>query len=120
MRNVTAILIDPFAQTVTEVEHDADNYRDIYRLLSAPEHPVDLFTTTYSSVLAEDDAIFVDGEGLLKGPTGFFTLPGTSTLAGRGLILGSDEEGETVGSATSIEAVRKAVTFIGTGLVRLA
>jgi hypothetical protein len=30
MRNVRAILIDPFACTVTEVEHDASDYRNIH------------------------------------------------------------------------------------------
>ena len=34
-----AILIDPVAKTVREVEHDGD-YREIYRLLSDPENDI--------------------------------------------------------------------------------
>lgn len=47
MRPVKAILIDPFACTITEVEHDADNYPGIYDLISHESKRVDTFTCAY-------------------------------------------------------------------------
>jgi Domain of unknown function (DUF3846) len=100
-----AILIDPVERTITEVEHDG-NYKSIY-----PQLGCDLFTCVY---LENDDAIFVDDEGLLKGGQHFFkvnTYP--QPLAGRGLILGCDADGETVGATISLAEITERITFLG-------
>jgi len=113
MRNVRGILIDPFACTVTEVEHDADNYRGIYDLLSHETMPVDTFELVHSKLLKPGDAIFVDENGLNKPCERFFLFAGyPQELAGKGLVLGSDEEGDTIASATSIDIIRTATAFL--------
>lgn len=111
MRQVRAILIDPVTQTCTEVEHDADNYRGIYTLLSDPEHGLNV--SCFDVVrLDRGDAIYVDDEGLLKDPKYFFVWKDYPTpLAGRGLILGSDYEGETQSAQTTLDKVRQQITF---------
>lgn len=113
MRNVKAILIDPFECSVTETEHDASNYRDIYRLLSHPTMPVDCMTTAYVPWLKSGDALFVDDEGLLKPCLRFFLVNGyNQPLAGKGLILGSDDEGETIGAKAKLAKVQANVRFL--------
>lgn len=103
-----AILIDPFEKTVTEVDHNG-NYRQIYTLLSHPEHRVDCFTVVQ---IENDDAIFVDDEGLLKDPKHFFVWRGyPQPLAGKGLILGTNDEGDSVDAVISVEDVKKRVSF---------
>lgn len=103
-----AILIDPFNETVTEVEHNGD-YKHIYALLSHPDHPVDCFTVVR---IEYDDAIFVDDEGLLKDPKHFFVLEGyDQPLAGKGLVLGTNVVGESVSPVSTLEDVRKRVSF---------
>lgn len=103
-----AILIDPFDETVTEVEHNGD-YRQIYTLLSHPEHPVSCFTVVQ---IENNDAIFVDDEGLLKDPKYFFSYEGyPQPLAGKGLILGTNDEGDSVDVVTTVDDIKKRVSF---------
>lgn len=103
-----AILIDPFNETVTEVEHTG-NYKHIYELLSHPEHPVDCFTAVR---LGNGDAIYVDDEGLLKDPKHFFVWKGyPQPMAGKGLLLGSNDEGESISPETTLEYVKGRVSF---------
>jgi hypothetical protein len=112
MKNVRGILINPFAETITEVQHDVSDYRNIYAALSVPEHEVDTFTALEVS---PRDTLWLDDNGLLKGDTKFWQLEGfAQPLAGCGIILGHDGEGETVGTAIPLEAVKAKVTFVGT------
>lgn len=110
-----AILINPFDETVTEIEHDASSYKNIYDEISTPTHQVDTFTCHYpSEPLPDGDAVFVDDEGLLKGPTCFFAIDGYP-LAGCGLILGSDSMGETAPAKAELANVKERVKFLGHG-----
>jgi hypothetical protein len=80
-----AILIDPFTQTIEEVDYSGD-YKDIYSLIEC-----DLFTTVYLPNTS-DDTLFVDDEGLYVENQRFFKIDGfEQPLAGRGLLLGTDE-----------------------------
>ena len=84
-----AFLIDPFNHTITEVEYSGD-YREISTLLQCS-----LFTTV--TLNEEGDTLFVDDEGLYVDNQRFFTVEGyPQPLGGRGLVLGSDCEGESV------------------------
>lgn len=103
-----AILIDPFDESVTEVEYDGD-YKNIYKLLSHPEHHVDCFTVVY---LENGDGIFVDDEGLFKDPKHFFTYTGyDQPIAGKGLVLGTDEEGNSVSPKTVLGDLQPKIGF---------
>lgn len=105
-----AILIDPVDKTVTEVKYSGD-YKEIYTLLSNPVAGlvVDTFTVVR---IAEHESIFVDDEGLLKEPEYFFKWEDYGQpLAGLGLILGDDAEGESVGTELTLDFVKSKVTF---------
>jgi len=102
MSNIRAILIDPFACTVTEIEHDASDYKNVYPLLSHETMPVRMFQIV--RIGDDGDAIFVDEEGLLKPCDRWF-------IAGKGVVLGSDDEGETTSAKTSLITVRGLIRF---------
>jgi hypothetical protein len=95
---------------VREVKLDANDYRDIYRLLSHPEHPVDCFTSVR---ITDRDMILVDDNGLLNNPKKFFIWSGfEQPLAGRGMVVGFDDEGETVATRLTAMAVMANVIFL--------
>jgi len=104
-----AILINPQDETVTEVEWNGD-YKHIYRLIDA---------ACFDCVRLGDKAentIYVDDEGLLNGKArdvGMFRVDGDNPayLAGKGLILATDKEGESVGTDLTLESVRAIVAF---------
>ncbi len=121
-RMVRAILIDPFACKVSEVEHDANDYTQMYPLLSHESMPVDTFTTIVSDLLQPGEAIFVDDDGLLKPCSRFFVFAGFhQPLAGKGLILGADRRGNTTAATSRLHTIEQAVIFVertGTVLFR--
>lgn len=100
-----AILIDPFTQTIEEVDYSGD-YKDIYGLIEC-----DLFTTVYLPNTS-DDTLFVDDEGLYVENQRFFKIDGfEQPLAGRGLLLGTDEEGESIDCMSTVEEVKAIVSW---------
>ena len=104
------ILINPFDQTVTEVDYSGD-FRDIYKLIDAQCFDC--------ARISRNDGIFVDDEGLLNGTTHFFEHSEyPNPLAGKGLIVGCDEEGESQSCKTTIEEVKANVRFLNIFQVR--
>lgn len=100
-----AYLIDPVQRTVEEVNYTGD-YQQIYELIGA-----DCFDVC--RINSAGDGIFVDDEGLLRYgllPAFMTTLYG-GPLAGRGLVLGVDSEGESVEPTISLESLRETLTF---------
>jgi len=92
-----AILIDPTTKTVTEVDYDG-NYESIYKWIDAQTFEcVDLGDPDHNTV-------YVDEEGLLADEPGpFFTVSTyAQPLAGKGLILATDDEGESVATTLNI------------------
>ncbi len=101
-----AILIDPEAKTVTEVDYIGKSYRDIYDM-------IDCETFTVVGI-EHDDAIYVDDEGLLKDdPQFFFTYRGyAQPLAGKGLVLGTDEDGNSTEPVSTLDDIKNRVRFV--------
>jgi hypothetical protein len=97
-----AFLINPFDKTVSEVDYSGD-YKDIYKLIDA-----ELFDVVY---IDGNNCIYVDDEGLFKNEQAFFQV-GYAMLAGRGLVLGTDDEGESISPEIALEELRKQVTFL--------
>src|SRR5262245_63147417 len=113
--DMRAILIDPIPETITEIEFNRD-YRHIYTLLSDQEHNVavgDFNIVRITGDHLHGDDIYVDGEGLLKEPRYFFMWRGYPTpLAGRGLIIAHNGEGESIATTLQLEDVRRMVRFV--------
>jgi hypothetical protein len=100
------ILIDPFTRTVTEVETEG-NLAAIYELLGV----------AYVTVvpISGDQAIFIDDEGLLveKEHQEYWQWAGSNQpYAGKGLVLGGDEEGDNVDATSTLEEIAGLVTFL--------
>ena len=106
-----AILIDTPKQTIEIVDYSVD-YKDIYTLLGC-----ELFTSVYLEGVGQD-TLYVDDEGLYVENQVFFNIKGCSQpLAGRGLILGTDDivvsviEGESIDCMSSLEQIKDMVTW---------
>ena len=104
-----AILIDVHTQSVTEVEHD-NTLNNIYELLNC---------RTFDVVMIDEvDSIYVDDEGLFVDDQLFFEYGGDAQsvrLAGNGLILGVDDEGNSISPQTTVEEVEGRVGFLPRG-----
>jgi hypothetical protein len=126
-----SILISPYDETVSEVVlPEPHNYRDINRQIDC-----DVFTIVQ---LNENNAMFVDDEGLLKiaddakaaeTNARFFLICDESgaprhLIAGKGLVLANDSEGDSVSTTMTVDEVRSRVKFLkaenGTQAVALA
>ena len=106
---IKAILIDTPNQTIEIVDYSGD-YKDIYGLLGC-----DLFTTVYLEGVGED-TLYVDDEGLYVENQVFFGIAGCpQPLAGRGLILGTDDEGDSTDCTSSLDTIKKMVTWLEQG-----
>jgi hypothetical protein len=102
-----AILIDPYNETISEVEHTG-GIDSIYKLLSGPERKVGTFTIVG---LGKGETLYVDDEGLLHNPTHFFQWQGYhQPLAGRGLILGS-KRSEDAATKLSLDEAKARVRW---------
>ena len=103
-----AILIDVKTQEVKEVEHD-DTLQNIYNLVDC---------RTFDVVRIDDvNSIFVDDEGILKDNL-YFEYSGSENvfkLAGNGLVLGVDDEGNSISPTLTIEDVKGKVSFLPEG-----
>ena len=81
-------------------------YTNIYQHIGA-----DCFDC--ARVYPNGDGIFVDDEGLLKNPQHFFIHRNyPSALTGKGLMLGVDNEGESIAPQTDIETLRGDIAFV--------
>jgi hypothetical protein len=97
------ILVDPVLQTFTEVEYNGD-IKEIYAFIEAD--PFDIVR------LDEYTTMFVDDEGLLRQPPPEqFMVVNGQPLAGKGLILGSDDRGETIGTIMPITGAKDIISF---------
>ena len=101
-----AILIDSVAREVRAMDITPPVLEGWYAAIGC-----DLVTVAVE--LEEGDAILVDDEGLLRSPGHFFLYEGfPQPLAGNGLVVGCDEEGDTVDVKADIKYIRERVRFL--------
>ncbi len=99
-----AFVIDPFTNSINEVEYSGD-YTEIYSL-------GDFDCFALATFNEENDGIFVDDEGLFKDNQRMFMVNGyPQPLAGKGVVLGCDEEGASVEPTVSLEWLQDNVMF---------
>lgn len=100
-----AFLIDPTEQSIKEVDC-GKSIDDIYKLIDA-----DCFTSVR---IDRKNYVYVDDNGLICTPPkeDFFTLSNyPQPLAGKGLVLGCDFDGETIGATVTMEYLLLNVRF---------
>ena len=104
-----AILIDVYEKEIREVDYDG-TLDFIY---------FNLACGTFDVVRIDDvNGIFVDDEGLLRQNQLYFEYPssnGIFQLAGNGLILGVDDEGNSISPTLTVEDVKSKVNFLPEG-----
>lgn len=100
-----AILIDPHSQTVQSVEWNG-HYQHIYKLIDCECYDV-------ARINKHGDGVFVDDEGLFKEEQAFFLVDGyPQPLAGKGLVLGVDTEGESVEPKVTLERIADTIRWV--------
>lgn len=106
-----AFLIDPVARSITEVDYDASDYRNIYKLIDC-----ETFTVAGINMVTSDE-VFVDDEGLLTNERPLYAFQfvgGFQPYVGKGLVVGApDEEGETTPATLTLEHLQN-ITHFGT------
>lgn len=102
-----AYLIDPTTNTTSEVDYNGD-YKQIYTLIGPGVHT---FTTVM--INEQQDTIFVDDEGFLYPKSlGWFRVASYhQLLAGKGLVLGTDEEGDSIEPTITLEELKEQISF---------
>lgn len=99
-----AILINPQNKAIYEVQV-GDGIEDVYKFIGCDCFTCVALKDNYSEVL------YLDDNGFLY-PNHYFFIEGyPKELAGKALILGGNEEGETISTNYTVEEIRQKVTF---------
>ena len=105
-----AILIDPFNKDVKEIEI-GDTLQDIYDAIDC--NTFDIATFIHDSIGRTD--IYVDDEGLLKESNRYFKTWKGNIYAGKGLLLDTDDEGNSKDVGVSVLQVQSSIRFLPEG-----
>lgn len=100
------ILIDPFTKKIEEVD-TTGKLPEIYSMLG-----VELITIVH---IGESDVLFLDDEGLFvpRDEQEYFYWSGSNQpYAGKGLIIGTDEEGDSTDAEIDLEEVKQRVRWL--------
>lgn len=100
------ILVDPFNKTIEEVD-TTGKLPEIYSMLG-----VELITIVH---IGESDVLFLDDEGLFvpRDEQEYFYWAGSNQpYAGKGLIIGTDEEGDSTDAEIDLEEVKQRVRWL--------
>jgi hypothetical protein len=102
----TGFLIDPAAWRIAPWPYNGD-WRTIAPAIRIGQSP---FTIVE---IGDGDVIYVDDEGLLKPLDWFFAVKGGhQPFAGCGLVLGSNEEGDTVSAKIPLEELKRRILHL--------
>ena len=97
------LLIDPFEKTITPVYYDGD-FHSIYNLIDC---------SCFDVVRCGKYDLFVDDEGLFKDDQKFFVVfDYPQPLAGKALVVGCDEEGNTIEPGITIEELEARLLWV--------
>ena len=104
-----ALLIDPTTRTVTEIHIDG-SLQSFYAALGCKYVAV-------ACDLPNGDTIYVDDEGLFApAPVDYFQIShGYQPYAGKGLIVHTDQDGETRAVKSTLDDIKSDVVFIPYG-----
>jgi hypothetical protein len=102
----TGFLIDPASRSIAPWLYNGD-WRTIAPAIRIGQSP---FTIVE---IGGGDVIYVDDEGLLKPLDWFFAVKGGhQPFAGCGLVLGTDDEGETVSARIALQELKRRVLHL--------
>ena len=109
-----AFLILPAHQKIEEV-HYKGNYEDINKLLDISTcTAVGLYADITSLGFITNEVAYIDDDGLFNDKHHYWIHRNFPTpLAGPGLFVGTDAEGNDIAPSTSIDQLRKDVKWVG-------
>ena len=109
VNKMKAVLINPKLRKIKEIEYSGD-YQDIQKLTECST-----FTAVYP--FDNQDTIYLDDEGLLKESNYCFTFKYDNgyvqPLMGNALVIGANEEGESISYKTPITEIKNRIVFKG-------
>ena len=104
MKRAIKINVEEQSFSYVHVSHFTDIYKHIGNGCDTFECPVSFKNC---------DTIYCDGEGRLKDFKGGFMMQNWSyAIFGNGLILGTDDEGDSVDCLTTIEEIKSQIKFV--------
>ena len=113
MKANKGILIDPFTKTVKEIQVP-NHWTEISKAIGGED-----VTFTSAPILdVENESLYVDDNGLVVDDLTkqkfiyLMNLSPDQPMAGKGLILGMDEEGEAADTKITVEEVEKQIEWI--------
>ena len=99
-----AVLIDPEKRSIESV--DINNLNDIVRLVGYD-------TIESDAVGTQGDRLYFDEECFLHGTTGRFQIDTIIPVSGKGVIVGTAEDGNTLrDSVIDIDALRNRIKYL--------
>ena len=102
----TGFLIDPAARSIAPWPYNGD-WRTIAPAIRIGQSPFTLVE------IGDGDVIYVDDEGLLKPLDWFFAVKGGhQPFAGCGLVLGSNDEGETASARIALGELKRRILHL--------
>lgn len=105
-KKVRAIFINSSKKTTEVISFEMDDYKSIAKAIGC-----EIISVCHT--FNNKDSIFIDDEGLLKEVNSGFILDNwRHPVAGNALILGTDDEGESVDAVTSIQYINKCLHFV--------
>ena len=97
---ISGLLIDPFELSTSRVELSEDSTLADAKKFMQLEGPIDIVT------LSDNTMVIVDDEALLKNDQRYFKLTEFhQPLAGRAIIVGYDDEGETINGSYNADTI---------------
>lgn len=99
-----AILVDPETRSLESI--DIDDRSDLVRVIG--------FDTLESDAVGtKGDRLFFDEECFLRGTGGRFQIDSIIPVAGKGVVVGSSDDGDTLCDAvTDIDALRSRIKYL--------
>lgn len=106
MATINGVLINPITKTCSIYPLDKTDYRDIQKAIG-----VECFDCARIDM---SETIYVDDEGLMKPGQSFFRVDGKHpvVLAGKALILGTNNEGEAESTKLTLPEVMAMIDFV--------
>jgi hypothetical protein len=100
-------------------EADFSVYTDIYKILSYEDHTVNFYDAVYLGD-ADGDCIYVDDEGLFPDQIYWFKVTGGhQPFGGKGFVLGTDEEGESISPKVTTKEWLMEKIYVGANNIEL-
>jgi hypothetical protein len=103
MNTIKVLIINPTDRTVVEEEIE-NSLNSFYNIIGCQ------YVEQVSPIDIVPDQIYVDEEGLLKNPKHYFQI-GIYRIAGIGIIISHDDEGNTISCYSTKERLLKHLTW---------